>query len=597
MKMRIRNITWQFFLVCFTIVTVSLWFTTWYSVRVYKQEYLQTTIKDVTTQSFLLKREISKLISDSSGNNALDSICKLIGNTIQTRITVVNRSGRVIGDSQADPDSMENHANRPEVMQAITGVNGMEQRFSATLQQNMLYVAEPISVGDSTKAILRLAVSLKAIRDHEREFYLRLVLASVLTLVLLAIASYLIARRLSKPIREMKSGAQRFAAGDLNFKLVIPPGDELGGLAQSLNAMAATLDERIKIITHQRNELNAILNSMAEGVIAVDSHEHIISINPAAARILGVSDVSANDKWLHEIVRNSNLQRFLVHTLSADTTIETTFVLPGPDGEQHIQASGTVLNEGIKGPEGAVLVLNDITRLKRYENIRKEFVANVSHELRTPLTSIKGFVETIRTGDYELAEEVKEYLQIIGKKTELLCSIVDDILTLSSIERDHEYREINLSDSDLNTVLDDAVKTCTAKAKLKNIAIDLSCDNGLKAKINPLLIEQAVVNLIDNAIKYSDIGKNVFVSASLVDQEFNIVVEDQGIGIPEVHLTRVFERFYRVDKARSRKLGGTGLGLSIVKNIVIAHNGRVTVESKPGKGSTFRIQIPVVKGE
>jgi two-component system phosphate regulon sensor histidine kinase PhoR len=593
MIMRIRNSAWQFFIVCFAITAVSLWCTTWYSVHLFKKQFLQTTIDDVHVRTGLLKRDILPLVNNPADYPAVDSLCKKSGPIVAARITVVLPSGKVIGESDGNPDSMENHANRPEVIQALTGATGIQQRFSATLRRNMLYVAEPVGTGDSIKAVLRLAVSLQSINDHERRFYFSVILVSLLTLILLVSASFLIARRLGRPILQMKIGAQRFASGELDFKLTVPPGEELGGLAQALNTMASTLDDRIRTITRQRNELNAILNSMAEGVIAVDNQERIISMNPAAARILGVTDQSFKGKWLHEIVRNSNLQKFLSHTLSADTMIETTFVFPGADGDRYLQASGTVLNNGPKDPEGAVLVLNDITRLRRLENVRKEFVANVSHELRTPLTSIKGFVETIRGGDYQLDEEVNQFLKIISDKTDRLCSIVDDILTLSSIERDNEFREIGFSVAKVKTVLEDAIKTCAVKAREKNIAIGLTCGESLHVPMNAPLLEQAVVNLIDNAIKYSEPGKPVAISAMLAEGESVITVVDQGIGIPVEHLSRLFERFYRVDKARSRKVGGTGLGLSIVKNIAVAHNGRVTVESEPGKGSTFTIHLPI----
>lgn len=587
-----KKIGWQFFIVCFSITSIALWFSTWHSFQIYKDNYIKTITEDFSVQTTLLSREFSQHINKTGSDINIDSLCKYLGNKINARLTIVLPDGKVLGDSKANPDSMENHANRPEIGRAIQGYLDKEIRYSTTLKQDLLYIANPLYLGDTIIGVLRLAVSIENIHEHERQFYLRMSISSIIVFILLGIASLILSQKLSSPIRHMKIGAQRFARGDFNFRLTIPKGEELGDLARSLNSMAVSLDDRIKTITRQRNEQTAILTSMNEGVIAVDNKERIISMNPAAARILGVTDLSTSGNWLHEIVRNSSLQKFLLSTLSSVERIESTFVLTTPDGDLHIQAYGTMLNDNQNGPQGAVLVLNDITRIRRLENLRKEFVANVSHELRTPLTSIKGFVETIRTGDYNLPEEVNNFLKIISTKSDNLCSIVEDILTLSSIERDHEHREINFAPENLFTVLQDAIKTCNWRAETKKISINLTCNSDFKVFINAPLIEQAVVNLIDNAIKYCNDSKTLAINAVALYNEIVISVADEGLGIAEEHLGRIFERFYRVDKARSRKLGGTGLGLSIVKNIVVAHNGRVTVKSEVGKGSTFRIHLP-----
>jgi two-component system phosphate regulon sensor histidine kinase PhoR len=593
--MHIRKIAFQFFLVCFFIVSVALWFTTWYSVHVFKKYYLNETIENVESRAFLIKREIIPFITSGSISDSLDSLCKLLGRNISTRITVVLPSGKVIGDSQADPDSMENHANRPEIIEALKGGEmATQQRFSSTMHEQMLYIATPVISKDSLKAVLRLAVSLKTIKQQENTFYFSVLLASLLIFTVLVIASYLLSLQISKPILEIKDGAHRFTKGDLNFKLVIPTSQELGELAKSLNLMASTLNDRIQTVTRQRNELKAILTSMTEGVIAVDSREHIISINPSAEKLFGVTESVVINKWIHEVIRNANLDRFLTHVMTSDTIVETTFSLHALEGELHINATGTILGDKNRGPEGAVLVFNDITRLRQLENIRKDFVSNVSHELRTPLTSIKGFVETILSGNYSFPEEVSRFLEIIASKTDRLCSIADDILSLSSIERDQEYQEIEIAEGDIKSVLEDAIRSCTGKARKKNIAINLNISLPLRLGMNAQLIEQAVTNLLDNAIKYSGEGKPISIEAVQQEKSIIIRIQDQGIGIPHEHLNRIFERFYRVDKARSRKLGGTGLGLSIVKNIIIAHGGQVTVESEPGKGSTFRIVLPIV---
>jgi len=594
----IRNrLSWQFFLICFIITAFSLWFTMLYSLHIYKQNYLATITETVTKHSKLLSREFSTLLVQNEKNRVIDSICDIRGNDIDYRLTIIFPDGKVAGDSKADPDTMENHKNRPEIGQALQGKTDKEIRYSTTLKEDLLYYASPIIVKDIIVGVLRISVPLGTIKKHENMFYHRLLIVSSIVFVILGFTILIFTNILSKPIRLMRAGAQRFAAGDFHSKLAIPTSDELGELARTLNSMAVTLDERIQTITRQKNELNAILESLNEGVIAVDNNERIISLNPAAARILSIKQENAPGYLIPEVVRNSSLQKFLVSSLSSHERIETTFSLSTPDGDISIQAYGTLLLDHNKQPQGAVLVLNDITRIKKLENIRKDFVANVSHELRTPLTSIKGFVETIRCGDYSLPDDVNRFLDIISSKTDNLCSIVEDILTLSSIERDNEHREISMVYSNIKSILQDAISTCHYKAVQKKITIKLSCPTELHSCVNAPLLEQAIVNLLDNAIKYSNDNTEIVIEVLTRDNEFSIKVTDHGCGIAEEHQSRVFERFYRVDKARSRKLGGTGLGLSIVKNIATAHSGNVLVNSKTGEGSTFEINLPIVKLE
>lgn len=591
--MTLKKLTWRYFLTNFLIVLVSMAITMWYSTSTFDKMYLQNTIEDAYARAWLLKRDFIRYYKSPDFNKTgIDSLCKVIGKEISTRITVILPSGKVIGDSEKDPEQMENHSDRPEVRQAITGANGVQQRYSTTLHQNMLYIAIPMESGGP---ILRLAVPLSKIQKHEMLFYSKLAIGALILLVILSFAGFFIFKELSKPIEVIKAGAQRFASGDFAFKLSIPPDQELSELAHSLNSMAASLNERINTITTQRNELNAILSGMSEGVIAVDNKERIISMNPAAQRFFNLSISSVKGKWLNEVVRNSELQSFLSKLFSNDPVTETSIVLPLPGTQCHLQIHGSVLRELSGNISGAVLVINNVTRLHQLEKIRKDFVSNVSHELRTPLTSIKGFVETILNNNYGINDDVKHFLEIISKKTDHLCSMVNDILSLSSIERDHEHKEICFARTDIGLLLDDSIRTCQSHAASKHITVEKSCEPALFAFVNQQLMEQAVINLIDNAIKYSNDNKTVIVTAVKQDGEIVISVIDQGIGIAQEHLDRIFERFYRVDKARSRKLGGTGLGLSIVKNIAITHGGRATVHSEINKGSTFRIHFPIDK--
>jgi two-component system phosphate regulon sensor histidine kinase PhoR len=330
---------------------------------------------------------------------------------------------------------------------------------------------------------------------------------------------------------------------------------------------------------------------MVEGVLAVDREERLISINQAAASLLGIRSTEASGRSIQEVVRNVELQQFIAKTLSETGRVEGEITLR-ENGERFLQAHGTILRDGSGREIGALVVLNDITRLRRLEGVRREFVANVSHELRTPITSIKGFVETLLDGAMWRPPDAERFLGIVAKQADRLNAIVTDLLTLSRVEQDTEKLSIPLEEHSIREVLKEAVQVCELKGVAKDVTIALTCDEKISARINPPLLEQAVVNLVDNAVKYSDSGKTVRVEGTESGSEVIISVIDEGCGIAKEHLPRLFERFYRVDRARSRELGGTGLGLAIVKHIAKAHGGHVAVESALGKGSTFTIHLP-----
>jgi two-component system phosphate regulon sensor histidine kinase PhoR len=317
----------------------------------------------------------------------------------------------------------------------------------------------------------------------------------------------------------------------------------------------------------------------------------ILNLNPGAGRIFGLIPENARGRTLLELSRNNDLLHFTSSALSATAPIESEIVIHDPDA-RFLQAHGSVLRDGQGRSIGAVVVLNDVTALRRLETVRRDFVANVSHELKTPITSIKGFVETLLEGAMADPQEAERFLRIVQRQADRLHAIIEDLLNLSRIERDAEAGDIALEAGAVRAVLIAAVQSCETQARARGIRIEWDCDPGLTAWINAALLEQAVINLIDNAVKYSPDGGAVRVDAALQDAGIVIRVTDEGQGIEAKHLPRLFERFYRVDKARSRKLGGTGLGLAIVKHIAQAHRGIVTVESTPGAGSVFSIQFP-----
>ena len=412
--------------------------------------------------------------------------------------------------------------------------------------------------------------------------------------VLICLAAALglfISRRISQPLQDMRRGAERFAAGDFYNRLTIPDTVELASLAITLNRMAAQLAEQIAVITQQRNEQEAILESMQEGVLALDTQERVITVNRAAEALLGVVATQAKGHIIQEVVRNVTLQRLAAAARHSTESATADIVLRGSE-ERFLQATATALRDAQGQDIGVLVVLNDVTQLRHLENIRRDFVSNVSHELKTPITSIKGFVETLRDGAFDDREHAERFLGIIARHAERLHAIIEDLLALSRLEQSDESYDIPRSETALTDVMQAAILDCAAKAEAQRVTVVPACAAELRATVNAPLLEQAIVNLLENAITYSNPDSCVWVSARQHDDMLVIDVRDQGVGIPHDHLYRIFERFYRVDKARSRERGGTGLGLAIVKHIAQVHGGQVSVTSTVGQGSTFTMHIP-----
>jgi two-component system phosphate regulon sensor histidine kinase PhoR len=334
---------------------------------------------------------------------------------------------------------------------------------------------------------------------------------------------------------------------------------------------------------------------MVEAVLAVDAEENLVRLNDAARRLFFREGGDPVGRSLPEATRNPDLLRFVRAALAADEPVSADLTLREED-ERFLQGHATPLRDAAGGRIGALVVLHDVTQIRRLENVRRDFVANVSHELKTPVTSIQGFVETLRDGALDDSHTARRFLEIVARHADRLNAIIEDLLSLSRLESDAERHEIALAPGAIRPVLAAALLTCANKAAERNIAIELQCDEGLRANINAALLEQAIVNLLDNAVKYSKDGALVKLEGLEVEGEAVIRVADQGCGISKEHLPRIFERFYRVDKARSRDLGGTGLGLAIVKHIVNAHGGRVAVKSGVNQGSEFSVQLPATTG-
>ena len=588
--MRRRKLLWRLYISYLLLVVLSVVAVGWYANRSLRRLYEERTGTELEVHARFVGGSAADMLA-SPDPEEITRLCRHVRDVTGNRFTVVLPSGQVVGDSDEDPAKMENHADRPEIARALAGETGAETRFSTTLHQRTMYLALPVVRDDQVIGAVRASVPLAAMDRDLRRLYGQVALGGLAVAAAGAVIGLGVYRRISRPLEEMRRGAEAFAKGNLAHRLAVPDAEDLADVTRSLNVMAAQLDDRIRDVTRQRNELEAVLASMVEAVLAVDRDERIIRFNQAAGQLFGVKPEDVQGRSIQEAVRNPELQRFVKETLEASSVGVQGELTLERDGQKFLRAYGSKLTDAQNHDIGALVVLSDVTELKRLESIRRDFVANVSHELKTPITSIKGFVETLLDGTNEDPAETRQFLEIISRHADRLNAIIEDLLSLSRIEQEAERAQIPLQPTQVSTVLAAAIQACASKAEAKRVNVELDCDPALTAQANVALLEQAVVNLIDNAIKYSEPESQVQVQGRSADAEVVVSVIDRGCGIEREHLPRLFERFYRVDKGRSRKLGGTGLGLAIVKHIIKAHHGQVAVESTPGKGSTFSIRV------
>jgi len=587
-----RRLIWQLYPSFLAVTLLALVAVTWYCSDAFRNFYYEQTRGELRSLVYFTAEQISAIL-DVSQPEQLDDLCKRLGQASdgRTRVTVILPSGKVVADSDEEPARMNDHSDREEIIEALNDGYGWSRRPSPTLGIRMMYVAIPLKKQGEVVAVVRTAIAVTAIDHALANMYTKMVWGGLAVALCAAALSFAISRRISRSVVNMEQIAQRFAEGQLDLRVPIPGPSELASLANALNEMARQLYDKISTITSQRNELEAVLSSMIEGVVAVNHEGQIMSINRAAANLLSVDPAQVQGYNIDQVVREDDIQQFVRKTLEGREPVEAEVSLRTED-ERFFQLHGASLPDAKNGKAGAVIVLHDITRMRRLENVRRDFVANVSHELKTPVTSIQGFVEALSEGEIEDPVQTKRYVGIIARHSDRLNSIIEDLLSLSRLEEDQGQRRIQFENTSLKPLLAAAIDLLSSRAERHEVRVELICDDDIEAKVNPALIEQAVFNLVDNAIKYSKTEDKVVVSAERKDSGVVISVQDRGCGIASEHLPRLFERFYVVDKGRSRKLGGTGLGLAIVKHITQVHGGSITVESSPGKGSTFTIHLP-----
>lgn len=550
-----------------------------------KQSFLNQTQQQLEGQARLFRTRL-----EQQDTAAYSGICTEFSTALGSRFTVITATGDVLADSEHGLQ-FDNHADRPEILAALAGATGVSLRRSHSLGKELLYVAVPLRRAGSIWGAARAAVPAAYLEERLAVLRGRLLAAAVPAFLLAAAASVFLALRVSRPLEEIEQGVLRFTQGSLRHRIRSAGPLEIINLAASCNRMAAQLDERTESLKKQLSLLESTFRSMAEAVIVLDPEGSILRCNQAAGRLFGFDPARAEQRGIQEVIRLADVQQFFEKTLSQDGLTEG-LITVSTGREKILSANGARLRSESGQNAGALLVFHDITRLKRLETMRRDFAANVSHELKTPITAISGFVETLRDGAVH-EPDAERFLEIIARNVRRLRTIIEDLLALAKLEQEEESGQISLSWKAVRPVLENAAALCAQAAQEREIQLELRCAETLQARLNTALLEQAIVNLLDNAVKYSPAQGTVLLRAEQAQNgRVLITVQDAGCGIPREHHARLFERFYRVDKARSCKLGGTGLGLAIVKHIVQAHHGTISVQSAPGRGSTFTIRLP-----
>jgi two-component system phosphate regulon sensor histidine kinase PhoR len=510
------------------------------------------------------------------------------------RVTLIAPDGRVVADSERTPEgvaSMENHAGRPEVRAALAGGLGRDVRRSTTVGAPLIYVAAPVTNAGRIVGVLRLAAPVEAATPAYE--YLRAVMLTgggIALVVALSIGLF-VAGRVTRPVVEMQDVARQMSEGNFEVRASVRSPDEIGTLGRSLNAMVARLREKIGDLEREQAKATAVLDAMVEGVIATDGHDHIILINERARVLFGLGRARADRLPLLEVIRNVDLHDVLGESrLAADGTVVNREVKVSEPSERVLQVHAVPLRFTGEA-RGVVMVLHDITELRRLEQVRTEFIANVSHEIRTPLTAIHGYLETLLDGALEEPENARKFLEIVFRHTERLGRLTDDLTDLSNIELGRI--SLRLEPTAVADVAESVLAIIAPRAATGQVTVEARLPAGLPAVVADRdRLAQILINLVDNAVKYTPKGGRVWLEGRVREPGVvEVAVCDSGAGIPKADLPRLTERFYRVDKARSRELGGTGLGLAIVKHLVLAHGGELTIDSELWKGTIVRFTL------
>ena len=541
-------------------------------------------------------RVVSRLLPLGIEGAALDEICRGLERDLGVRITVIALDGKVLGDSEETSSAMENHGTRPEVLQALSSGTGTIARFSTTVRHEMLYRAafEP-----QNGRIVRLSLPLGTIDEAERSIRKAILTGLLLFFVVGLLPAFVFSRQIERRVQRMVEFSENVSRGSFPPSIALGREDEFTVLERNLNSMSLAIQDKIRGIVGEKEKLDSILRGMTEGVLVLDTRGRLILSNQNAQRMFGLPHPTPQGASLMEFSRNPEMRNLVKEILARDLSSERFVKDISFDDGRWLSVTAVDLRGADEKPVGFILVFHDVTEIKRLETMRADLVANVSHELRTPLTAIRGYAETLLQSPPADPKEAERFLDIIQRHSERLGRLIDDLLTLSDLESG----KIHLNQDKLRPaeLIHRVLEIFQDRAAKKNITLSERSAAGLPEIVGDTdRLQQLLINLVDNAVKYTPEGGKIEVAASPVAADHGTAVEiavsDTGCGIPEKDLPRLTERFYRVDKARSREMGGTGLGLAIVKHIVQAHGGRLEIESRVQKGTTAKVFLPAANG-
>lgn len=542
--------------------------------------YTQAVLTGALTLDFFAEMEPGRM----------ESLAREVSEKIGPRVTVISLTGEVLGDSDEDAETMENHRHRQEIVMALAGGKGVSTRYSTTLDTEMLYVAVPVELAGETVGFVRVALPLTEVNHAMRQTWSMIISSILVASLVSAVISTKFAGKITRPLEEMTRTAKVIAQGNFNQKIYTRDDDEIGQLGEAFNYMAQTLKEKVEEITRGKNQLESLLSSIISGIILLDKEGKIVLTNPAAEAIIPFSREDVLGKSHLTLLRNYELSKKVEEVYETGKPRRQEMVLTFPYEKILEVYLGPVT--GYRGEVlGLVLVFHDITEIRRLEKVRREFVANVSHELRTPVTSVKGFAETLLEEDtLEDPRAAREFIKIINQEAERLNRLIGDLLELSKIEG---QGPLTFAPVCLKIIAEETMTKLQPQAQKKDLSLGLDYPStSLYVLGDEDKIHQVFLNVLDNSIKYTPEKGEIKVSIEEDDRNVQVRVRDTGIGIPPEEIPRIFERFYRVDKTRSRKYGGTGLGLTIVKHIIEAHHGSIRVESEPSRGTSFIFTLP-----
>lgn len=550
-------------------------------------------IKQTLLREAYILRELSLPAMTGPSEDGLAASVIKLGRETHTRFTIIAADGRVLADSEEDPASMDPHHRRPEVLDALSHGQGTVTRYSQTLGVEMLYLAIPVQASGETLGFVRASMPLTGIEHRQNESRKMILLSATLASILALLIGLFLARRSTAPLHSMTRLAQDMAAGRSHGRAAEGRGSiEMRELTAAFNSMGDQLEERLTDITGERNKLAAILAGINEGLLAVDGDERILMVNGLAAELLRLDAQADRGRPLWECSRVTEACELLTEAIRENRFLRREISLVNEAQPRIIELKASPLPCENGQAQGAVLVLNEVTELRQLEAIRRDFIANASHELKTPLTVIRGLAETLHD-DPQMNDEMRQrFMEKLNKQVGRLAELLGDLLSLSRLEDERAHFEMEALD--LSAIITECIGDQQASAETKSIELLVQLpETGLPVMGDPSALRQGLGNLLDNALKYTPEGGKVSLRAEAIDGQALVEIADTGIGIEPEDQARIFERFYRVDKARSRELGGTGLGLSIVKHTVLSHGGEISVESEPGRGSRFRLRIPL----